>query len=522
MNISCKSVTKVFSHSVQALREFSLEIKSGEFIVVMGESGCGKSTLLRLLSGVLSPTSGELYLNGVPSGSIPPQQRDCAMIFQNYSLYPSYTVYDNVAFYLKDASVPPKEIEKRVMPVLRFFGLEDYKNVKPKYLSGGQQQKVCLAKALVRKPKLLLFDEPLSNIDEQSREDYLALIKATKRLMKDTTFVYVTHNSHEARFLADRIVVMIDGKAEAVGTVEELLLSPQTIDTLYMVCGSELTVEKGFVENGVFYGEEKHELNRLYKKAYTNRYENVTRVKSLLQGDNDYYFDENGKVLFGVKDKVLLPVYKSGNRLIYNDQSILLTDEQTKRIILSDGDALMGLTPEKLHSKKCFDDILLEFQLIDEDSGKYLYFDGKNYFFLPYKIEGKLYYGVDDISLFDKNGSKVLVKYPLKSNTTDGRVRGGTAYIGKNKFDTDLRSGFYDFKFDLDAFIKTSKRAERNTLTVSECIAEDDLGDKKLAYFISPYFSDYCAFFVPKDVNLLTRKKFNLLLDTKKIKRTEE
>lgn len=518
MNISCRSLTKAYSHSVQALREFSLEIKSGEFLVVMGESGCGKSTLLKLLSGVLLPTSGELYLNGVPTGSIPPQQRDCAMIFQNYSLYPSYTVYDNVAFYLKNLEIPTKEIEKRVMPVLEFFGIAEYRNVKPKFLSGGQQQKVCLAKALVRRPKLLLFDEPLSNIDEQARGDYLALIKATKKLMKDTTFVYVTHNSHEARYLADRIVVMLDGKAEAVGSVDELLKSPLTIDTLYMLCGSDLVAEKGYVENGVFYGENSKELPKLYKKAYSGRYENVTRIQSLIEGEDDYYFDGNGKAVFGIKEKVFLPVYKSENKIVYNDQSINLSDEQRERIIARDGQLQMGLDPEKFHSEKCFDDFLFEFELIAEDKGKYLYSDGKNYFFLPYTIDKRLYYSVDDISLYDNKGSKVLVKFPLKSNMTDGKVRAGTAYIGKNKFDTDLKSGFYDFKFDLDAFIKTTKRAERNTLTVSECIAEDDLGDKKLAYFISPYFGEYCAFFIPKDVNLLSRKKFNLLLDIKKIK----
>lgn len=518
MNISCKSVTKVYSQTTQALREFSLEIKSGEFIVVMGESGCGKSTLLKILAGTLAPTSGELYLNGVPSGSIPPQQRDCAMIFQNYSLYPNYTVYDNVAFYLKSIGVTPLEIDKRVMPVLQFFGLEEYKNVKPKFLSGGQQQRVCLAKALVRKPKLLLFDEPLSNIDEQSRESYLALIKATKKLMKDTTFVYVTHNSHEARFLAERIVVMIDGKVEAVGSVEELLKSPRTLDTLYMVCGSDIKTDEGYVEKGVFYGNEKRVLPELYQKAYTGRYDNVTCVYDILGNGDDYFFDENGNVLFGIKDKIYLPVYYSGDKISYCGQSVALSKEQQSRIICGEGELLMGLTPEKFHAKKCFDDILFKFELIGERNGKYLYRDNDNYFFLPYKIDGELYYGVDDINLFDKSGSKVLVKFPLKSNVTDGRVRGGVAYVGKDKFDTDLSSGFYDFKFGYDAVIKTSKRREKNTLTVSECIAEDDLGDKKLAYFISPYFPDYCAFFVPKKVNLLTRKKFNLLLDTKKIK----
>ena len=190
MNIKCNAITKAYSKGNYGVRELSLQINSGEFLVVMGESGCGKSTLLRIISGIYHVDAGELFLDGVPANNIPPQDRDCAMIFQEYALYPNMTVYENVAFYLKkQVKLPKEKLEKRIMPILEFLGLKNFINVKPKFLSGGQQQRVCLAKALVRRPKLILFDEPLSNIDEKSRYTYLKLIKETKKLLPNSTFV---------------------------------------------------------------------------------------------------------------------------------------------------------------------------------------------------------------------------------------------------------------------------------------------------------------------------------------------
>lgn len=520
MNVSCKSITKIFPHSVQALSDFSLEIKSGEFVVVMGESGCGKSTLLKVLSGVLTIDSGELSLDGIPANNIPPQERDCAMIFQNYALYPNYTVYDNVAFYMKSKNVPTEQINKKVLPVLEFFGLSDYKNVKPKFLSGGQQQRVCLAKALVRKPKLLLFDEPLSNVDEQAREEYLRLIKETKKLMKDTTFVYVTHNSHEARFLADKIAIMIDGRIEDYGTLDELLRYPQVKDTLYMLCGSDIECQDGYVENGKFCGSNcDKNLPEIYKTAYKGQtFERVTCVSDVLKGNNDYFFSQNGKILFGVKKEITLKAYKKDNKIIYNEQTVVLTDEQFSRLICDDGEIYLSLSVNKLRKHNLFDDLKIKCEKILEENGKYLYSDGINLFFLPFSLEGELYYGVEDINLTDKKGNKVLVKFPVKSNCSDGRVGGGTLYIGKNKFDSDLKGGFYDVKFDLDCCIKTVSKKGRNCLFISECIGEDFLGNEKIAYCICPYFNDYFSFKIPVELNLLKRKNFYVLIDTKKIR----
>ncbi len=520
MNVSCKSITKIFPQSVQALSDFSLEIKSGEFIVVMGESGCGKSTLLKVLSGVLTVDSGELSLDGIPANNIPPQERDCAMIFQNYALYPNYTVYDNVAFYMKSKNVPTEQINKKVLPVLEFFGLSDYKNVKPKFLSGGQQQRVCLAKALVRKPKLLLFDEPLSNVDEQAREDYVRLIKETKKLMKDTTFIYVTHNSHEARFLADKIAIMVDGRIEDYGTLDELLKYPQVKDTLYMLCGSEIENQDGYVENGKYCGSNYDKnLPEIYKTAYKGQtFERVACVSDVLKGNNDYFFSQDGKILFGVKKEIKLKAYKKDNKIIYNEQSIVLSEEQQSRLICDDGDIYLSLSVNKLRKHNLFDDLKIKCEKVLEENGKYLYSDGSNFFFLPFSAEKELYYGVEDINLTDKKGNKVLVKFPVKSNCSDGRVGGGTLYLGKDKFDSDLKSGFYDLKFELDSCIKTVGKKGRNCLFISECIGEDYLGDVKIAYCISPYFNDYVTFKIPSNLNLLKRKKFYMLIDTKKIK----
>ncbi|MBR4495821.1 MAG: sn-glycerol-3-phosphate ABC transporter ATP-binding protein UgpC [Acholeplasmatales bacterium] len=211
---------------IVAVQNFNLEIKDGEFIVLVGPSGCGKSTTLRMVAGLEEITEGELYIDGKIVNSIEPKDRDIAMVFQNYALYPHMTVYQNMAYSLKIKHVDKEEIDRKVREAAAILNITDYLERKPKNLSGGQRQRVAIGRAIVRNPKVLLMDEPLSNLDAKLRNQMRAeIIKLRQRI--DTTFIYVTHDQVEAMTLGDRIVVMKDGFVQQIGTPQDVYDHPR-------------------------------------------------------------------------------------------------------------------------------------------------------------------------------------------------------------------------------------------------------------------------------------------------------
>ena len=518
MNISCKAISKAYAKGIYGVKELTLEVESGEFLVVMGESGCGKSTLLRLLSGIYQPDSGELSLDGIPANSLKPQDRDCAMIFQDYSLYPNYTVYDNVGFYLKSQGMTPDEVKERIMPILEFMGLKNYINVKPKFLSGGQQQRVCLAKALVRRPKLLLFDEPLSNVDEQAREKYLTLIKETKKLLPHTTFVYVTHNGHEARFLADRIAVMLDGKIVDIGTIDQLSRNPQTLDTVYLL-NENPTVLRGKIEAGNFVGEKEFELEPYAKQTLVGDYDTVyCAINPFGYGYNNY-FDENSKTLTGFKKEVLITANIYKDRVSFSNQKFDLNKVQADRYIGRDGEVKLVLDTQKLHKIKCTGDFALDLKKITSIEGVTVFTCGEDRVVLMGEYEGDitLYYSSEDISLQNNEGDRLIAKYAVYPNICEGRVVSNQLRIAKNKFDFNAESGYYDIEILPQAFIGLAKK-QNNALLIKECLAEDTLGKKKLIHCLVEGFENYLTLEVDSKINLLKYKNFFVLLDTKKLR----
>lgn len=209
-SITLKNVSKVYPGGVKAVKDFNLEIKDKEFVVFVGPSGCGKSTTLRLIAGLESITEGEIYIDGKLVNNVEPKDRDIAMVFQNYALYPHMTVYQNMAFGLKMRRFPKKEIDEKVTKAAQILGLSDYLDRKPKNLSGGQRQRVALGRAIVRDPKVFLLDEPLSNLDAKMRSQMRTEINKMHKDLK-TTFVYVTHDQVEAMTMGTLIVVMKDG-----------------------------------------------------------------------------------------------------------------------------------------------------------------------------------------------------------------------------------------------------------------------------------------------------------------------
>ena len=224
-SLSLKNVCKVYPNGFEAVKDFNLDIADKEFIIFVGPSGCGKSTTLRMVAGLEDISSGTLEIDGKVMNDVEPKDRDIAMVFQNYALYPHMTVYDNMAFGLKLRKVPKDEIDKKVRDAARILDLEKLLDRKPKALSGGQRQRVAMGRAIVRNPKVFLMDEPLSNLDAKLRVQMRTEIaKLHHRL--GTTIIYVTHDQTEAMTLGTRIVVMKDGVVQQVDTPQNLYDKP--------------------------------------------------------------------------------------------------------------------------------------------------------------------------------------------------------------------------------------------------------------------------------------------------------
>ena len=219
---------QITAEGVVAVQEFSLDIADKEFIVLVGPSGCGKSTTLRMVAGLEDISGGELYIGDRLVNDVAPKDRDIAMVFQNYALYPHMTVYDNIAFALKLRHTPKDEIDRRVKEAAEILDITQYLGRKPKAMSGGQRQRVAIGRAIVREPQVLLMDEPLSNLDAKLRNQMRAeIIKLREKIQ--TTFIYVTHDQTEAMTLGDRIVIMKDGFIQQVGTPQEVFNHPKNL-----------------------------------------------------------------------------------------------------------------------------------------------------------------------------------------------------------------------------------------------------------------------------------------------------
>ena len=219
---------QITDQGVVAVQQFNLEIEDKEFIVLVGPSGCGKSTTLRMIAGLEEISEGDLFIDGRRVNDVAPKDRDIAMVFQNYALYPHMSVYDNLAFALKLRHMKKDEIEKKVTEAAEILDIVPLLNRKPKALSGGQRQRVAIGRAIVRNPKVMLMDEPLSNLDAKLRNQMRAeIIRLRKRI--NTTFIYVTHDQTEAMTLGDRIVIMKDGFIQQIGTPQEVFHHPKNL-----------------------------------------------------------------------------------------------------------------------------------------------------------------------------------------------------------------------------------------------------------------------------------------------------
>ena len=257
-SLSLKGIGKRYPNGFEAVKDFNLEIEDQEFIIFVGPSGCGKSTTLRMIAGLEEITTGDLFIDGKRMNEVEPKDRDIAMVFQNYALYPHMTVFDNMAFGLKLRKVPKEEIEQKVLEAAKILDLEQLLDRRPKALSGGQRQRVAMGRAIVRNPKVFLMDEPLSNLDAKLRVQMRAEIASLHQRL-GATIIYVTHDQTEAMTLGTRIVVLKDGVIQQVDTPKKLYNEPQNlfvagfigspqmnfIDAVSKVHGEEVRLEFG-------------------------------------------------------------------------------------------------------------------------------------------------------------------------------------------------------------------------------------------------------------------------------------
>ena len=253
-SVKLTNVKKVYDKKVVAVHDFNLDIKDKEFVVFVGPSGCGKSTTLRMIAGLEEISEGTVEIDGVVVNDLQPKDRDIAMVFQNYALYPHLTVFENMAFSLRLKKVPNDEVFRRVTEAAKVLGITEYLTRKPRALSGGQRQRVAIGRAMVRDSKVFLMDEPLSNLDAKLRNQMRAEIILLRKKI-DTTFIYVTHDQTEAMTLGDRIVIMKDGFIQQVGTPTEVFEHPVNLFVAGFIGAPQMNTFRTELvrENGKYY-----------------------------------------------------------------------------------------------------------------------------------------------------------------------------------------------------------------------------------------------------------------------------
>ncbi len=309
-------VYKIYEGGVTAVKDFNLEIRDREFVVLVGPSGCGKSTTLRMIAGLEEITKGKIYIGDKLANNIPPKDRDIAMVFQNYALYPHMTVYDNMAFGLKLRKVPKDEIDRRVKNAAELLGIEHLLDRKPKALSGGQRQRVAVGRAIVRNPKVFLFDEPLSNLDAKLRVQMRAEISKLHNKLQ-TTMIYVTHDQVEAMTMGERIVVMKDGEIQQVAEPIDLYENPVNKFVAGFIGNPPMNFVDGKIieENGNLYFSDGKKLKLRIPSSKASKLADYKDKETTfgIRPEDIYVKEENAKVLknpgiFSAKIEIIEPM----------------------------------------------------------------------------------------------------------------------------------------------------------------------------------------------------------------------
>ena len=381
-SITLKNVTKIYrstekergglfrnkkvsekKRDVIAVKDFSMEIEDKEFVVLLGPSGCGKSTTLRMIAGLEEIDGGELYIDDVLVNDMESKDRDVAMVFQNYALYPHMSVFDNMAFAIRKRIPDKKEVERKVREAAEILGITEYLNRKPRELSGGQRQRVAIGRAIVRNPKVMLMDEPLSNLDAKLRNQMRSeLLKLRKRI--DATFVYVTHDQTEAMTLGDRVVVMKDGEVMQIGKPDEIYSNPASVFVATFIGNPKMNIfpvsayRKGEGYSINLFGKELA-LGMEYSSVLSKRKESFIPLKLGIRPEYITLDEENG--LFSGEVSI---AEHTGNSVIIHmningNEVVVLEEERNRREV--------DYAPDSIIS---FSFSLSDVYLFDAESGR--------------------------------------------------------------------------------------------------------------------------------------------------------
>ncbi len=347
--VSLQHIDKIYDNNVQAVFDFNLDIKKHEFIVFVGPSGCGKSTTLRMIAGLEDITSGELYIDGEFANEKTPKDRDIAMVFQSYALYPHMTVYDNMAFGLKIRHLNKQEIDKRVHEAAKILQIEEYLDRKPKALSGGQRQRVALGRAIVRNAKVFLMDEPLSNLDAKLRVQMRSQIIKLHEALNATT-IYVTHDQTEAMTMATRIVVMKAGYIQQIGTPMEIYTKPANMFVASFIGSPAMNLMKATYDGDsiVLMNNEKVQTTAAFKKSFHEFYEKRVKVlKEELKKLKGAPVEEEKKRLSLAKKED--PAKKTEELIAAKEKELASAEAALET---GKGSIIFGIRPEDIHEGK--------------------------------------------------------------------------------------------------------------------------------------------------------------------------
>lgn len=518
--IEAKYLTKVYKNGAYGLKNCSLNIERGEFLVVLGASGSGKSTLLKVLAGTERLSCGELYFDGILSENIPTSKRDVSMVFQEYVLYPHMTVFDNLATPLKLKGEDEKSIYDRIMQVAHVLNLDNVVDVKPKFLSGGEQQRVALAKAILKQSKLVLLDEPMSNVDEKSRWEYCRLLEKTKKMLPDSTFVYVTHNIKEALFLADRIAVMDDGSVLQIANKDYLIKHAESLLAMeIMGCVERVStvdcqqepIDSEFIED--------------LDDSKVTRCQKAMLVKSSLDNQSLHLFDENGKSLHISSTELKMSARLKGNILEFGEHSIELDDEYMARLLARQENVDVVFSVDKFSKTMLSNGFSMVFEVV-KNAGNYVVLSTNGNKVILARSTGlkvgekiRLYYRLEDLNLY--NGEERLTcHYPLHRNVAikiyDNRV-GKVELLGKRiKLNSTLNSSFRYAIISEDSF-EISYKKGRCAVRVTDCLDEEFINGKKLMHVAIKGVEGYLSFIASRDITCFGKDKVWLNIVPKKL-----
>ena len=377
--VSLVNVNKYYDNGMHAVVDFNLDVAPQEFIVFVGPSGCGKSTTLRMIAGLEDISTGELYIEGTLANDLEPVDRDVAMVFQSYALYPNMTIYDNMAFTLQVRHFPKEEIDRRVREAAKILEIEDQLQKKPKALSGGQRQRVALGRAIVREAKILLMDEPLSNLDAKLRVYMRSEIVRLHEKMKATT-IYVTHDQTEAMTMASRIVVMNKGYVQQIGTPEEIYKHPANLFVASFIGSPAMNFLDVSLLNKelLFKDDHKLELTKEELAKVKSFYENLLRKYQDTLPDLISYRQEQLEREFKAKK------FHRGKKFHYDENE----DEEAKgrkeeiiaiqELLASNKfDLIFGIRPEAIKESDKGEEFEVEFsELLGDEYYVHFYFGG--------------------------------------------------------------------------------------------------------------------------------------------------